>query len=208
MTAVSTKFPHLVIRASAGTGKTFQLSNRFLALVAAGEPLDSILATTFTRKAAGEILDRVLTRLAEAALDPKKQAELAKHVDPSLDQARCQRLLRDMVRHLHRLRVGTLDSFFIQVARSFSLELGLPPAWQIIDEVDDRRMRAEAIRTVLREESTMDVVALMNLLTKGEATRSVSEQITLLVNDLYSVFVEAPAEAGRPCPAQGIGPRS
>lgn len=200
MTAVSTKFPHLVIRASAGTGKTFQLSNRFLALVAAGEPLDSILATTFTRKAAGEILDRVLTRLAEAALDPKKQAELAKHVDPSLDQARCQRLLRDMVRHLHRLRVGTLDSFFIQVARSFSLELGLPPAWQIIDEVDDRRMRAEAIRTVLREESTMDVVALMNLLTKGEATRSVSEQITLLVNDLYSVFVEAPAEAWQAVP--------
>lgn len=195
MTAAQAKFPHLVIRASAGTGKTFQLSNRFLGLVAAGEPLDSILATTFTRKAAGEILDRVLTRLAEAALDERKREALAQHVDDGLTQARCQRLLREMVRHLHRLRVGTLDSFFIQVARSFSLELGLPPAWQIIDEVTDRRMRAEAIRTVLREESTMDVVALMSLLTKGEATRSVSEQIAYLVNDLYSVFVEAPAEA-------------
>ena len=200
MTAAQSRFPHVVIRASAGTGKTFQLSNRFLGLVATGEPLDSILATTFTRKAAGEILDRVLTRLAEAALDEEKQAALAKHVDKELNQARCQRLLRDMVRHLHRLRVGTLDSFFIQVARSFSLELGLPPAWQIIDEVSDRRMRAEAIRTVLREESTMDVVALMNLLNKGEATRSVSEQIAFLVNDLYSVFVEAPAEAWQTVP--------
>lgn len=195
MTPAQAKFPHVVIRASAGTGKTFQLSNRFLGLVAAGEPLDSILATTFTRKAAGEILDRVLTRLAEAALDGRKLAALAQHVDEGLDQPRCQRLLREMVRHLHRLRVGTLDSFFIQVARSFSLELGLPPAWQIIDEVTDRRMRAEAIRAVLREESTLDVVNLMNLLTKGEATRSVSEQITFLVNDLYGVFVEAPPEA-------------
>jgi ATP-dependent exoDNAse (exonuclease V) beta subunit len=195
MTPAQAKFPHVVIRASAGTGKTFQLSNRFLGLVAAGEPLDSILATTFTRKAAGEILDRVLTRLAEAAMDGRKLAALAQHVDEGLDRPRCQRLLRDMVHHLHRLRVGTLDSFFIQVARSFSLELGLPPAWQIIDEVTDRRMRAEAIRAVLREESTLDVVNLMNLLTKGEATRSVSEQITFLVNDLYSVFVEAPAEA-------------
>ncbi len=200
MTTAQTKFPHLVIRASAGTGKTFQLSNRFLGLVAAGEPLDSILATTFTRKAAGEILDRVLTRLAEAALDERKREVLAQHVDDRLTQTRCQRLLREMVRHLHRLRVGTLDSFFIQVARSFSLELGLPPAWQIVDEVTDQRMRAEAIRTVLREEATMDVVALMNLLTKGEATRSISEQIAYLVNDLYSVFVEAPAEAWQRLP--------
>lgn len=55
-----------VIRASAGTGKTFQLSNRFIGLAARQAP-DNILATTFTRKAAGEILDRVLVRLAEAA---------------------------------------------------------------------------------------------------------------------------------------------
>ena len=67
-----------VIRASAGTGKTYQLSNRFLGLVAAGVPLDTILATTFTRKAAGEILGRVLSRLAEAAADPKKLAELGR----------------------------------------------------------------------------------------------------------------------------------
>ena len=51
---------HVVIRASAGTGKTYQLSNRFIGLLAAGVPPEQILATTFTRKAAGEILDRVL----------------------------------------------------------------------------------------------------------------------------------------------------
>jgi ATP-dependent exoDNAse (exonuclease V) beta subunit len=193
---VRDRFPHVVIRASAGTGKTFQLSNRFLDLAAAGEPLDSILATTFTRKAAGEILDRVLTRLAQAALDPQKLADLGKHVgDGAIQPPQCQQLLRDMVRHLHRLRVGTLDSFFIQVARSFSLELGLPPGWQIIDEVADQRLRAEAVRAVLREEATTEVVSLMNLLTKGEATRSVSEQIASLVNELYGFFVEAPAEA-------------
>ena len=71
-------FPNTVIRASAGTGKTFQLSNRFLGLAASGEAPDHILATTFARKAAGEILDRVLTRLAEAVDDPAKHAALAK----------------------------------------------------------------------------------------------------------------------------------
>jgi len=189
-------FPHVVIRASAGTGKTFQLSNRFLGLIAASEPLDTILATTFTRKAAGEILDRVLTRLAEAACDDRKRGQLADSLGAgTMDASSSLGLLRAMVRHLHRLRVGTLDSFFIQVARSFSLELGLPPGWQIVDEVMDRRLRAEAVRAVLREEATSDVVALMNLLTKGEATRSVSEQIRQLVDDLYQIFVEAPAAA-------------
>ena len=63
---------NLIIRASAGTGKTFQLSNRFLALLRQGVPSESILATTFTRKAAGEILDRVIGRLAEAASSDRK----------------------------------------------------------------------------------------------------------------------------------------
>jgi ATP-dependent exoDNAse (exonuclease V) beta subunit len=244
-------FPNTVIRASAGTGKTFQLTNRFLGLVFAGAPLDSILATTFTRKAAGEILDRVLLRLAEAALDHEKLAKLAREIQQSsldsagvpllgtssvvgegapsestacsrapcaawswhtkspglgkshlapLDSASCRHMLGQMVRHMHRLRVGTLDSFFVEIARNFSLELGLPPGWQIVDEMVDRRLRAAAVRSVLEDQSTSDVLRLMHLLTKGQAARSVSEQISLLVEDLYSYYLEAPKEAWQSLP--------
>jgi ATP-dependent exoDNAse (exonuclease V) beta subunit len=192
---VTRHFPHVVIRASAGTGKTFQLSNRFIGL-SAQEPLNTILATTFTRKAAGEILSRVLLRLADAALDPRKLAELARHVGgEQLDRARCLEVLQAMVRQLHRLRVSTLDSFFIQIARSFGLELGLPPGWEITDEITDLGLRREAVRAVLHDEATTDVVKLMHLLTKGEASRSVSEQIAALVQGLYGIYCEAPAEA-------------
>jgi len=188
-------FPNLVIRASAGTGKTHQLSNRFLGLAAAGVPPDSILATTFTRKAAGEILGRVLLRLAEAAGDPDKLQQLAENIKTPLDRPRCLAILAGMVRHLHRLRVSTLDSFFLQVARSFSLELGLPPGWQIASEVEESRLRAEAVRAVVERQSTGDLLGLMHLLTKGEAARSVSEQIGGLVAGLYSVYLESPSGA-------------
>ncbi|MHB1034565.1 MAG: UvrD-helicase domain-containing protein [Pirellulales bacterium] len=189
-------FVPVVIRASAGTGKTFQLTNRFIGLAVGDEAFDSILATTFTRKAAGEILDRVLVRLAEATADKKKLAELARHAEQaSLDRTRCLEVLHGMLRQLHRLRVGTLDSFFMQVARSFSLELGFPPGWQIVDELVDQRLRGEAIQNVLAGEATHDVLALMHLLTKGEAARSVSQQIRELVNDLYGLYLEAPPEA-------------
>ena len=188
-------FPNVVIRASAGTGKTFQLSNRFLALAVADEPFDAILATTFTRKAAGEILDRVLLRLAEAALDDDKRTELGRFVGRELDRPRCLAILQAMLRQLHRLRVSTLDSFFIQIARSFSLELGLPPGWQIVDEIVDRRLQAEAIRAVLENQSTHDTLRLMNLLGKGEVSRSVSRQISELVEGLYAIYAESPPEA-------------
>jgi ATP-dependent helicase/nuclease subunit A len=59
----------LLVRASAGTGKTYRLTGRLMRVLLRGAPLESVLATTFTRKAAGEILDRVLVSLARAATD-------------------------------------------------------------------------------------------------------------------------------------------
>ena len=73
----SSPFSRLVIRASAGSGKTYQLSARYLRLLLEGAPVDSILATTFTRKAAGEIQDRILARLGNAALSPENAAALS-----------------------------------------------------------------------------------------------------------------------------------
>ena len=59
-----------LIRASAGTGKTYQLTNRFISRLLHGVPSSQILAVTFTRNAAAEILNRILVRLARAASDP------------------------------------------------------------------------------------------------------------------------------------------
>ena len=50
---------HELIRASAGTGKTFELTNRYLQLLHLGATPEELLATTFTRKAAGEIFERL-----------------------------------------------------------------------------------------------------------------------------------------------------
>ena len=56
-----------MIRASAGSGKTWQLANRFLALMVLGVAPEKIIALTFTRKAAGEFTGRIMTRLADGA---------------------------------------------------------------------------------------------------------------------------------------------
>ena len=79
-----------MIRASAGTGKTYQLSNRLLQIILSGQSVDHVLATTFTRKAAGEILQRVLVRLARACVNARALSELQSAIrDLTFDQADC-----------------------------------------------------------------------------------------------------------------------
>jgi len=188
--------PNLLIRASAGTGKTFRLSNRFIELLRGDVPCDHILATTFTRKAAGEILDRVIQRLAEATQDEGKRRELGQFAGgASVSRDECLRLLQTAMRHLHQLRVSTLDSFFSQVARSFAFEIGLPPGWQIVNELDDARLRSQAIDAVLTQDDPSTLRTLLNLLAKGQASRSVSQLIHDTVDALYDLFLETEAEA-------------
>src|SRR5262245_1134883 len=189
-------FPHVVIRASAGTGKTYQLAVRFIGLLAAGARPDEILATTFTRKAAGEILDRVLHWLARAAAEETVRKELAEKIgDQSLTREKCRDLLIATVRRLHALRVGTLDSYFLQVAMSFGQELGLPPGWSICDEQVDALLRDEAIELLLARGKLADLLTLVHALTKGEAARSVSRLVRDTVRGLFELYREATPEA-------------
>ena len=115
--------PNLLILASAGSGKTFQLANRVIGLVARGVAPEKIVALTFTRKAAGEFADSVLMKLASAASDENATAGLRK--DLNLPQADFSESLERVVRILPRFTLGTMDSFFAKIVRGFQYELGL-----------------------------------------------------------------------------------
>ena len=182
------QFPNQIIRASAGTGKTFALSNRYLKLLASGAPCETILATTFTKKGAGEILDRIIERLSSAALDDDAAQQLSQEMDFVLPRQRAAKILSDLVANLHRLEISTLDSFFNRVAKAFALELRLPPNWDIVDQQQIGRMNDEAIHSVLRNDS---VINLLHMLSKGEATRRVATMIRDTVDKIYAVYRES-----------------
>jgi len=114
---------NLLILASAGSGKTFQLGNRLIGLVVDGEEPEQIVALTFTRKAAGEFADSVLSKLAEAAADDAKADKLRGELErPDAD---FHQALEKIIRVLPKLMLGTMDGFFSRVVRGFQYELGL-----------------------------------------------------------------------------------
>ncbi|MFY9256478.1 MAG: UvrD-helicase domain-containing protein [Fuerstiella sp.] len=190
-----------LIRASAGSGKTFRLSGHFLQQLFLGQPPEAILATTFTRKAAGEILGRVLLRLANAAEDAAECKRLAEFMSPApVSQELAKTLLADVTAQLHRMRVCTLDSFFQQLARSLTLELGLPPGWKIIDEHSARKLRQQAIDAVLSQQMPKDAQRLMQMLANGKSKRSVRDLIDDTVQDFHELYLLTTAEAWQKIP--------
>lgn len=160
----------LMIRASAGSGKTFQLSNRFLALLAAGAEPSELTALTFTRKAAGEFSDRILSRLAKGSMDEAAAASLAAELadtlagNPesqmpalfsggeriSLDLAGFRSLLEKLVADLHRVSLGTLDSFFVRIVKRFPYELGLAD-FLLLEEEAMQAEKAQVLARIFRE---------------------------------------------------------
>ena len=127
--------PLTVIRASAGSGKTFQLALSFIRILLAGEVAgqpqnpSAILATTFTRAAAGEILDRVLRLVAEAVLSQERRDFLSSQLGQPISAAHCARMLSSLAAQVDRLAISTMDAFFGQIAKAFSSDLGLAPDW-------------------------------------------------------------------------------
>ncbi len=166
--SVRPDIPNLAIDAAAGAGKTFQLSQRFAVLMAAGIPPDRIAALTFSRKAAGEIFDAVADQLIRAARSEEGASGLSAEAGVPVSRADAQTLLRRFLLHQHRLQVGTLDGFLVQVLRCFAPELGLPAIRQILDE--DAREAKRGRRTILRD-------AMAGLETDEEAGRAFFEEV-------------------------------
>jgi len=127
------------IRASAGSGKTFRLAHRYIRLLAEGVGPDEIVALTFTRKAAGEIFDAIVRYISAACTDSSAAAETTSHLGPGapdVQQSDYVTMLRRLLECMHRLHIGTIDSFTVGIVRSFTLELGVPSSFETMDGDD------------------------------------------------------------------------
>jgi ATP-dependent helicase/nuclease subunit A len=188
----TTPLQHVSILASAGSGKTYQLTNRYLQILSRGAAPHAILASTFTRAAAGEIRDRILRTLAESADADDKRHELTRRLQRGeLPRQFVLDLLTALAHNLHRLQIRTLDSFFGTIVRCFTLELGLPNDARIVDEDEAFRLRRSAIQRMLEEGDEANIIEMLASLTEGSSERAVTDTIDNTVSALYDLFREA-----------------
>ena len=125
---------NVVLEASAGTGKTRVLVDRYINLLRAGVDPGNILAMTFTRKAAAEMRQRILSRLRDAA------------IESDADRARW-RALRERAGDI---AISTIDAFCLSLLREFPLEADLDPGFALADETEIPRFVDQALDRTLR----------------------------------------------------------
>lgn len=136
---------HASIRASAGSGKTFVLSQRFIGLLARGVPVERITALTFSRKAAREIFESVIEHLCTAAAGPREAARASEHVGMDISHGGFGEILCQLLRNLHRLRVGTIDSFITGILRLFPEHYAVPPDFSLFDSAGEEARKVHGM---------------------------------------------------------------
>ncbi|CAA6802542.1 MAG: Helicase [uncultured Sulfurovum sp.] len=117
----------LAYSASAGSGKTFALSVRYLSLLFLGEEPSNILAATFTNKAAGEMKQRiiaVLIHLEEKTIELEKISHETGFTKEQLLEKQ-PKVLENFLSSSNF--IVTLDSFFTSILRSASLYIDIEP---------------------------------------------------------------------------------
>ena len=118
---------NVILEASAGTGKTSVLVDRYLNLLRSGVEPRRILAITFTRKAASEMRERILRAIQR---DPK--------------------LWEPLRERLGDVAITTIDAFCLSLLREFPLEANLDPGFDVADETEVPRLIDEALDATMR----------------------------------------------------------
>ena len=149
-----------IIKASAGSGKTYTLSHTYLDyLLRSDDPwaYRHLLAVTFTNKATAEMKDRILRDLAAAAEGDTPEAKRARHY------------LIGILHDYGAFGVSTIDRFFQQTLRCFARELGQVNSYKV--ELDSKSLIVEAMDRVLDGVTEKDVELI------GWLRQNASEQL-------------------------------
>ncbi|MDH5648809.1 MAG: UvrD-helicase domain-containing protein [Gammaproteobacteria bacterium] len=137
---------NLTVHASAGTGKTWLLTSRIVRLLLSGATPNSILAITFTRKAANEIQERVHERLLHMATTDDGGLDhslLEIGVTPSTEIKQLARsLYESLLRTEYPLRATTFHAFCQEILHRFPLEAGIMPNFELAEQTGELRANA------------------------------------------------------------------
>ncbi|GJM33784.1 MAG: DNA helicase [Saprospiraceae bacterium] len=128
-----------IISAGAGSGKTYRLTQEMVRLLKEGVRPSGIIATTFTRKAAAELQERVRVKLLEEGMP-------------------------DQADELSNALIGTVHGLGVKLLHRFAFEAGVSPEVAIIADEDQQLMFNQSLATVLTLERVAAVEQLSNRL--------------------------------------------
>ncbi len=194
---MDTKRQCMALKASAGSGKTFALSVRFLALLFKGANPSEILTLTFTKKATAEMKERILDYLKilqqenlesekEKSQNILKELEEKYHLDPSLVRNSAQKIYQRFLNA--EVRISTIDAFFQSILRKFCWFVGLSANFEVNEDTEAHQQQLnEGFLSALNNKQLEELsVFIAQCLSYDNYTSdSILERLRFLKNKLY-----------------------
>ncbi|WRF48166.1 RecB-like helicase [Helicobacter pylori] len=196
---MDTKRQCMALKASAGSGKTFALSVRFLALLFKGANPSEILTLTFTKKATAEMKERILDYLKilqKENLEDEKEKEKSQNIlkeleekyrlDPSLVQNSAQKIYQRFLNA--EIRISTIDAFFQSILRKFCWFVGLSANFEVNEDTKahQQQLNASFLSALDNKQLEELSVFIAQCLSYDSYTSdSILERLRFLKNKLY-----------------------
>ncbi len=169
---VEIRFPQVtVLKASAGSGKTYSLTERFVQFLLSTKipknHLRNILAITFSNNAAKEMKERIISWLKDIYFgDSEKIEDLSEIVSLKKEHlpAKAGATIDEILRNYTDFQVKTIDSFMTSIYKASAIDLGYSPDFEIV--MAPENMMAYAFNRFLRgvREGTPEAEFLERLL--------------------------------------------
>ncbi len=187
----------MALKASAGSGKTFALSVRFLALLFKGANPSEILTLTFTKKATAEMKERILDYLKilqkenlenekEKSQNILKELEEKYHLNPDLVRNSAQKIYQRFLNA--EIRISTIDAFFQSILRKFCWFVGLSANFEVNEDTKAHQQQLnEGFLSALNNEQLeeLSVFIAQCLSYESYTSDSILERLRFLKNKLY-----------------------
>ncbi len=196
---MDTKRQCMALKASAGSGKTFALSVRFLALLFKGANPSEILTLTFTKKATAEMKERILDYLKilqKENLEDEKEKEKSQNIlkeleekyrlNPSLVQNRAQEIYQRFLNA--EIRISTIDAFFQSILRKFCWFVGLSANFEVNEDTKARQQQLNASFLSALDNKQLEELSVFIaqcLSYDSYTSDSILERLRFLKNKLY-----------------------
>jgi len=141
---IDMQFPHfIVLKASAGSGKTRTLTERFVQFILSdtipNNRLRNILAVTFSNNAAREMKERILSWLKSVAFnEPESIDELSEIITLPAEQMieKAETMILEILENYTDFQVRTIDSFMAAVFKASAIDFGYNPEFDILMKND------------------------------------------------------------------------
>ncbi|GAA9056980.1 RecB-like helicase [Helicobacter pylori] len=188
----------MALKASAGSGKTFALSVRFLALLFKGANPSEILTLTFTKKATAEMKERILDYLKilqkenleknekEKSQNILKELEEKYRLNPNLVRNSAPKIYQRFLNA--EIRISTIDAFFQSILRKFCWFVGLSANFEVNEDTKVHQQQLnEGFLSALNGEQLEELsVFIAQCLSYDSYTSdSILERLRFLKNKLY-----------------------